>query len=98
MIARKNCVKMFGLAARRLAGKTRRWRRHFAKLLPDHLEAGAIVRCAIVRHAAMRGMHLSATQRLGIYCLTNRALHEVRSAEPHKAHFVDHDDYITKRR
>src|SRR6185437_6978886 len=62
------------------------------------LETSSIIGGAIMRNTALRSVHSSATQRLGIYCLANRPFHEIRSAEPHKAHFVDHDDYIAERR
>ena len=51
-----------------------------------------------MRHAADGGVHSRAAQRFGVDGLARGALHQVRSAQAHKAGAFHHDDDVRKRR
>ncbi len=77
---------------------SRRRGRQLAKALADPLQAVGIVLRHVVRHAADRGVHARAAQRFGIDHLPGRALHQVRTAQPHEAGAFHHDDAVAERR
>ena len=72
------------------------WWRLLSNLLANETEAIAVVARHIVRHAAHRRVHPRPAQRLRVHNLTDRALHQVRTAQPHEADAVHHYNHVAE--
>ena len=49
-----------------------------------------------MRHTADARVHARSAQRLGICRLPDGALYEIRTAQPHEAGSLHHDDHVTQ--
>ncbi len=91
-------VKSFRRISRvaRLGGELCR-RRQSAKRCRISCEASRIVVRRIMRHSAGGGVHARAAQRFRIHHLSHCAFHQIRSAQPHEAGLIHHDDDVAQR-
>jgi len=87
---------------RRLRGfsglRSGRRRRQLPKTRANHIEAILVILRHIMRHTAGAIVQMRAAQRFLIDGLPRCALYQIRTAEPHKAGFLHHDDHIAERR